>query len=126
MDLGLSGQTLLAENVDYSAVLNFSDKYMTRIESPFALHLPNGDFEFSPESDPAEAFEPLRELVGQTVTESAAEDSGALRLAFANGATVPVEADESYEAWTVAGPGGMLVVCMPRGELAIWDKKQRD
>lgn len=123
VDLGLQGQTLLSEHVEYSAVLNFSGKYMTRIESPFTLHLKNNDFEFSPENDPPESFEPVRELIGQTVTESVAEDSGTLRLAFANGASVIVEPDDDYEAWTVAGPGGMLIVCMPHGELAVWEQQ---
>lgn len=57
------------------------------------------------------------------MTKSIAEETGTLRLSFANGASVIVEPDEAYEAWTMSGPGGMLVVCMPRGELAIWDKQ---
>lgn len=126
MDLGLQGQTFLSEHVEYSAVLKFSGKYMVRIESPFILHLRENEYQLSPEGDPTEAFDPVRELIGQTVTQSVAEDTGILRLAFANGASVVVEPDEAYEAWTASGPRGMLVVCMPGGELAIWDEKKDD
>lgn len=123
MDLGLQGLTLLSEHVEYSAVLNFTEEYVARIESPFTVHLAKGNFELSPESDPPESFEPVRELLGQTVSESIVADSGTLKLTFANGASVQVEPDDDYEAWTVAGPRGMLIVCMPGGELAIWEKQ---
>lgn len=49
-----------------------------------------------------------------------------LSVAFDNGARLRIKPDSSYEAWTVSGPRGMLVVSMPRGELAIWDEKQDD
>jgi hypothetical protein len=54
------------------------------------------------------------------------EESGMLSVAFDNGARLRIKPDSSYEAWTVSGPRGMLVVSMPRGELAIWDEKQDD
>lgn len=31
-----------------------------------------------------------------------------------------VVADERFEAWTIAGPGGLTIVCLPGGELAVW------
>lgn len=62
-------------------------------------------------------------LLHQAVTKSAINDSGALIIAFDSGAMIHVESDDEYEAWTVGGPDGFLVVSMPGGELATWDSK---
>ncbi|TNC28025.1 DUF6188 family protein [Amycolatopsis alkalitolerans] len=123
MDLRLKGKTLLSETVEYSAVLHFSDGYMARIESPFGLDISGKHYELSPETDPQESFQPMKGLLQQTVTTADVDNSGVLSLVFSNGATIRVEPDNDYEAWTVAGPDGFLIVSMPGGELAVWEPK---
>jgi hypothetical protein len=121
MDLGLSGSTLVSQLVEYTVALHLSDGFFIRIESPFTLDLPDRSISLSPEDSSAESFAPLRDLVGRVVTESTVDDAGALTVAFEGDARLLVEPDSAYEAWTVSGPRGMMVVCMPGGELAIWD-----
>jgi hypothetical protein len=123
MDLAIAGKKLLSEWVEYSAVLHFSDDYEARIESPFILTMAGERYDISPDSDPQESFLPLEQLLRQTVTSADVDESGVLSLAFGNGATIRVEPDDEYEAWTVAGPDGYLIVSMPGGELAIWAAK---
>jgi hypothetical protein len=123
MNLGLEGKKLLSKTVEYSAVLHFSDDYTARIESPFKFSLPGKHYNLSPDSDPQESFLPMEVLLNQAVTKSEADDSGALSLVFDNGAKIHVEPDDEYEAWTVSGPDGFLVVSMPGGELATWEAK---
>ncbi|HWD05923.1 MAG TPA: DUF6188 family protein [Amycolatopsis sp.] len=107
----------------YSAVLHFSDAYMVRIESSFRFTLPGKQYNISPDVDPQESLQPMSTLLHQAVTKSAINDSGALIIAFDSGAMIHVESDDEYEAWTVGGPDGFLVVSMPGGELATWDSK---
>lgn len=57
------------------------------------------------------------------MTEATTDKSGSLQVAFDNNVRLHIAPDTSYEAWTVSGPHHMLVVCMPGGELAIWDEK---
>jgi hypothetical protein len=49
-----------------------------------------------------------------------ADGAGTLRVVFEGGARLIVEPDPAYEAWSVSGPDGALVVSTPGGELAIW------
>lgn len=65
----------------------------------------------------------LSELVGRTVAE-ASTNEGTLGLAFADGVTLRTPPNPQYEAWQVVGGSPQhLVVCLPGGELAVWDKR---
>lgn len=118
VDLGFRGQTLISKDVEYSVGLTFTGSYFLRLESPVVVGTPANEFHLNPEDTTAD-FGPLRDLVGCRVTESTA-DSGVLEVRFENGCRLRVDPDDSYEAWTLAGPRGMKVVCMPGGELAVW------
>lgn len=119
MKLGLEGQSVTHETVDYTVSLNTNAGFEIRIEVDFSLRTPDGNFDLSPGPSDAQA-DHLRALLYQKITFSVAEESGALSLGFSNGSRLHVDPHDSYEAWTVAGPGGMKVVAMPGGELAVW------
>lgn len=119
MQLGLEGQSVTHESVDYTVALSTDADFEIRIEVDFSLQTPEGSFELSPGSSDTQV-DSLQALLHQKVTFSVAEDSGALSVGFADGSRLHVEPHGSYEAWTVAGPGGMKVVSMPGGELATW------
>ncbi|KAA0116086.1 DUF6188 family protein [Mycolicibacterium sp. P9-22] len=125
MDLGLSGRTLTSHHVEYTVGLQLSDEYFVRIESRFTLTVAGTTTVLSPEVDPVSAFEPLSHLVGQVITASEVDDTGSLTVAFDGGNSLLVEPDRNYEAWTVTGPKGMIIVCQPGGELAIWHATER-
>jgi hypothetical protein len=119
MKLGLEGQSVTHETIDYTVSLNTDAGFEIRIETDFSLRTPEGNFDLSPESSDMQT-DRLQALLHQTVTSSIAEESGALSLDFSDGSRLHVGSHDSYEAWTVAGPGGMKVVSMPGGELAVW------
>lgn len=116
----LVGRALVAYTADYTLQLQFSDDYFVRIETPFTLELPGNRIALSPENDSPESFEPIAAIVGHSITEWAVDDDGALRITFGDSARFVIEPDADYESWTVSGPDGMLVVCTPGGELAVW------
>jgi Family of unknown function (DUF6188) len=125
MDLGFEGQALEAVKVDYTVGLEFSHGYYIRVENDFVLTVRGIQSPISPENDSADSTtERLQPLASETVTSAVAHDNGILVLTFANAATLQVEPDAQYEAWTFAGPKGAKVVCMPGGELAIWSPKE--
>lgn len=62
---------------------------------------------------------PALALFGATVLSSVAFKSGALRLVFDTGAHLNVKPDHRYEAWSAHGPGALLLVCRPGGDLAV-------
>jgi len=65
----------------------------------------------------------LGDLVRRTVVAASATD-GVLTLKFTDGVTLRCPPDPKYEAWQVVGGSPQyLVVCLPGGELAVWDKR---
>jgi hypothetical protein len=119
MELGLEGQTVTQASADFTVSLSTDANYEVRIETDFSLHTPDGDLHLSLGTGDVDetTFHPL---LRQKVRSSVAEDTGTLVLAFGDGTGVRVEPDDAYEAWTIAGPGGQKIVCMPGGELAVW------
>lgn len=58
---------------------------------------------------------------GQVITASTAETDGAFALITAFGHTLHVAPCDDFEAWMLAGPRGQKMVCLPGGELAVWE-----
>ena len=62
----------------------------------------------------------LATLLGEVVRSARARDTGELQITFGSGARLLVGADADFESWALTGPDGLLVVCLARGELAVW------
>lgn len=120
MDIGLNGKPLQSVLVEYTLRMQFADVYFVVVESPFRLEVNGVGVLLSPEEDADEAFEPIRQLVGQTVEDASADENGLLSIRFSGGTQIVVPPDKDYEAWSSSGPRGALVVCTPGGKLAIW------
>jgi Family of unknown function (DUF6188) len=45
---------------------------------------------------------------------------GQLVISFETGLALKVDPDQRYESWQISSDDGLLIVCMPGGELAIW------
>ena len=124
MELELVGQRITQETVDFAVSLRTDADYEIRIETDFTVHTPNGDIDYSIGETGLDP-DKFRSLLQRRVTSSAADESGALLLAFEDGTGLRVEPNETYEAWTIAGPHGRKVVCMAHGELAVWSAQGR-
>jgi uncharacterized protein DUF6188 len=121
MDLGLRGKSLQSVLIESTVRMQLSDVYFIVIESPFRLDVHGDSFSLSPEEEESDdALQSLRQLIDHTIEEATADAAGALHVIFEGDARLTVEPDEAYEAWSVSGPGGALVVSTPGGELAIW------
>lgn len=119
MDLGLQGRSLIGQDFGCTVALTFTGGYDIRIEADFTVHANHGDTHISPGVDDA-AEKHVGALHHQKVTTAVATGSGTLIISFDDGTHLRVEPDDTYEAWTLAGPHGMKIACMPDGELAIW------
>ncbi|MEU4314486.1 DUF6188 family protein [Nocardia sp. NPDC024068] len=62
-----------------------------------------------------------RQLTGN-LRGARATEIGTLQLDFESGVTLLAFADPVYEAWSIVASGGFRVVCMPGGELAVWQE----
>jgi Family of unknown function (DUF6188) len=62
-------------------------------------------------------------VAGEKVERVSTTD-GVLALHFSDGNSIHCEPDPDYEAWQVVGGDPLgLVICMPGGELAMWDNR---
>ena len=120
MDLGLTGKSLQSVLIEHTVRMQLSNVYFIVIESPFRLDIHGDSFSLSPEEESDAALQPLRQLVGHTIEEATADAAGALHVIFEGGARITVEPDAAYEAWSVSGPDGALVVSTAGGKLAVW------
>jgi uncharacterized protein DUF6188 len=120
MDLGLREKSLQSVLFEHTVRMQLSDVYFIVIESPFRLDIHGESLSLSPEEEPDNALQVLRQLVGHTIEDATADAAGALHVVFEGGARLTVEPDAAYEAWSVSGPDGALVVSTAGGKLAIW------
>ncbi|MEU4689661.1 DUF6188 family protein [Actinoplanes sp. NPDC023714] len=112
----LVGCELEYAQLDHAIVLGFSGDRKVVIEGVAHLDGPDGRVDV----EPGDQSDTLGVLLNDTVREARATGSGELELTFASGRRLLVDVDPEVESWAVTGPGGFLVVCMARGELAVW------
>ncbi|GLY98046.1 DUF6188 family protein [Actinoplanes sp. NBRC 103695] len=113
----LVGQRLEYVRLGHAVVLSFSGGRQVLIETVACLDGPGGRVDVEPGENPTDA---LATLLGDVVQAARTTGTGELRITFRSGSEVRVRADDDVESWAVAGPEGFLIVCLARGELAIW------
>lgn len=106
--------------VDYAFGITTESRTAVKIECAFTYRKSDADpVLYDPNDDPS-LLGPVLSITRSAVVSGFADDAGALHLEFTDGSTIDVLPDERYEAWTLAGPDGLLLVSLPGGGLAIW------
>jgi hypothetical protein len=113
----LAGQKLEYVRLGHAIVLNFTGGRQVLIETVATLTGPGGRVEVEPGENPSDI---LATLLGDVVRAAGTSDTGELRITFAGGSELSVGVDADFESWAVAGPDGFLIVCLARGEIAVW------
>lgn len=113
----LVGRKLEYVLLGHAVVLGFTGGRQVLIEAVAHLDGPHGRADVEPGDDPSDA---LATLLGDVVRAAGTTDAGELRITFGGGAEVLVDVDAEAESWAVTGPDGFLIVCLARGELAVW------
>lgn len=121
MDINeLNGKAIQSYKYNYTLSLSFSGNYTLVIESDVAVRTAGQDFRLSPDTDPGAGHEALSALTGLTVVMVRTDPQSSLSLTFADDSHLSVDPDPAFESWTLSGPAGERIVCMPGGELAVW------
>lgn len=113
----LVGQKLEYVRLGHAVVLGFSGGRQVLIETVAHLDGPGGPVDVEPGEHPSDV---LATLLGDVVRAAGTRDDGELQIGFGSGAELRVGADPDFESWAVTGPGGFLIVCLARGEVAVW------
>jgi hypothetical protein len=114
----LAGRKLEYVRLGPAVVLSFAGGGQVLLETPARLDRPGGGrVEIDPAAENADA---VAGLLGDVVCSAWARRTGELHLAFESGAVLSVAPDPDVESWAFTGPGGLLIVCLAQGEVAVW------
>jgi len=113
----LAGHKLEYVRLGHAVVLSFTGGRQVLIETVAHLDGPHGRADVEPGEHPSDI---LATLLGDVVHDARILATGELQLCFAGGARLLVGADPDFESWAITAPGGILVVCLAGGELAVW------
>ena len=111
---------------DYGTTLLFGrerEHHRLRLQTAFSVRVGGQAHEVEPEDHSTVAI--VLSLFNLDVSSAQCFGSGALSIGFTSGELLAVEPDPNFEAWTLHGPHGFLVVATPGGGLAIWDAAER-
>ncbi len=117
----LVGRKLEYVRLGHAVELGFSGGPQVLIETVAQLIGPGGRADVEPGENPSDV---LATLLGGVVRAARARDTGELEIIFTGGSELRVGADPDVESWAVAGPNGFLIVCLARGELAVWGEPE--
>lgn len=106
--------------VDYAFSIQTQGGFVIRIENVFIYTTAAGHVHGLDPAEDASLLGPALPIARSSVTAGFANNLGALHLDFADGSVLDISADEHYEAWTLNGPDGLLLVSTPGGGLTTW------
>lgn len=117
--LPLAGLAVSQLRVDHQLCLRLGEDAWISVEADAALEEEGGG-PATPLAPEQQAVAAALGLFGMTVIDVTAFKDGRLVVEFDKGARLTVAADPHFEAWNITGPDNLRVVCMPGGDLAIW------
>lgn len=119
--VSLTSQRVTLVCFDYAITLVTDGGIQLRLETQFTLTEPDSEPIVIDPQQPGAAALKMLGLLHQVIRSfSVAEESGTLVLIAEGGSELRIEANDAFEAWTIAGRRGEKVVCLPGGGLAIW------
>jgi len=101
----------------YGLHLDIGSGYRITVETPLSV---TGDgHAWVGEPATGDTAAALLRVLHTDVTSAKVVDDGGLRLETAC-AVIEVAAHESFESWQLSGPGRLLVVCAPGGDVVVF------
>jgi len=122
----LAGKKISRLSFDFAVVIELFDKSLNatiRIEQEMSFLEAGKSVVVNPGN--AESAAPLLRLFGAEVKTAEAKQDGTLVVEFHQDRSLVVSPHPKYEAWELFANNGIKVVCMPGGELAIWERIAR-
>ncbi|MFF3568604.1 DUF6188 family protein [Nocardia jiangxiensis] len=120
MEIPIAGQSLSVESTEYALVLGNDNGFEIQAEAPVEFETPSGD-KRRVAFDEEDHFDlDLNTFFSGKIASAFTGSAGELTILLESGNRATVTTDEDYESWTIVGPKGYRVVCMPGGELATW------
>lgn len=120
MEIPLAGQNLTVVSTEYSLVLRSDNGFEIQAEGQVGLEPREGDKQCVTFGEEVDIDLDVKAFFTGKVDFVSASSTGELTIGMECGNRATVTADEDFESWTIVGPNGYRIVCMPGGELATW------
>ncbi len=131
-EIPIAGRKVSRIVVDYALKIQFffpdpvgGEETEITIEGPCHFEMDGRKYELNVGENPT-GLGPIFAIRGEIVNSALAFKEGRLEIDFVNRAKLIVMPLPKFEAWGVVGVRGLRVVCMPGGELAIWQADPPD
>jgi len=119
--LQLDGQRVSRVCFDtYGVELVTESGFELRFETRFVVRGIAGEATTVDPEAPGAASTQLLQLLQKVVDLAETAPSGALTVTFVDGSELEAPQHAEFEAWTVTGPHGERVVCLPGGGVSEW------
>lgn len=118
--LRLDGQRVTKVCFDYAVTFHTESGFELRFETPFVICDTDGTRTSIDPDVPSELASRVLELLQRLIDSADVEPSGALTISFVDGQELEVSPHPEFEAWTVIGPRGERVICLPGGGVSEW------
>lgn len=124
MYLPLTGQTMRTTSIDHVLNLSTDGGFRFEIEGDVHVRTRSEHMTFAP-SPSLDIADDIQKMLTGRITASSVE-KGTVRVTLDSGTVLEVRPHSTYEAWTLFGPDGFRMVCMPGGDVATWPAVQDD
>ncbi len=125
-EISIKGRQITRCCLDYALTIDLwdlDDSLTVKFENPFKLISANKNYEVNPQNP--KSIEPMLQLLFEEVLTLKISKSGKLEMSFVNGSYLWTDPHEEYEAWELNSSKGLKFVCMPGGEVAIWESDKK-
>ncbi len=120
MEIPLAGQILTVVSTEYSLVLRSDKGFEIQAEGQVDLETRGGGKRHVTFDEGIESDLDVQGFFSGKIDFASARSTGELIIGMKSGNRATVTADDDFESWTIVGPHGYRIVCMPGGELATW------
>ncbi|MEU7633806.1 DUF6188 family protein [Nocardia sp. NPDC049220] len=120
MELPITGQRVSVAASEYMVELTTVGGFELQIEGDMEIQSSRGDRWPIALANGGGSQVELEPVLRGAITSAVVDSAGTLTIDLDSGNRLVVPPDDEYEAWTLVGPNGYRVVCMPHGELATW------
>jgi hypothetical protein len=123
MEIPLAGRNLTVVSTEYSLVLRSDNVFEIQVEGQVDFETLEGDRHSVAFDEDVDLDFDANTFFAGKVDFVSASLTGELTIGMESGNRATVAVDDDFESWTIVGPDGYRVVCMPGGELATWSAK---
>ncbi|MGH3117770.1 MAG: DUF6188 family protein [Gaiellales bacterium] len=120
MDLGIRRQSIVRVAFDNAITVFIEGRSVLTIETELIVEQPDARRVSIDPGALSDVAMYVTDLLHREIEAADADEAGGLTIALDDGSGIHVMPHESFEAWSLVGPGDRRIICKPGGGLSVW------